>query len=137
MAILHQSYVTATYGPSVSLKCMADSLICPKTATFNNLFMTQALNQPLGRGEDGLGRHLVPPPPPHQRILLFCLILLNYMTSGVFSRCKLSLLKQYIFFILTQPSWDDYLLLYSPKSSIHGTAPVWSIFWSSMIQASC
>ncbi len=42
----------------------------------------------MGRGEDGLGRHLVPPP-PHRGILLFCLIFLNYMTFGVYSRCKL------------------------------------------------
>ncbi len=61
-----------------------------------------------------------PPPPTHQGIL-FCLILLNYMTSGVYSGCQLSLLKQHIFLILTQPSWDGYLLLYSPKSSIRGT----------------
>jgi hypothetical protein len=42
-------------------------------------------------------------PPPHQGILLFCLILLSYryLTSGVFSGCKLSLLKQHIFLILT------------------------------------
>jgi hypothetical protein len=29
--------------------------------------------------------------------------------------------KQHIFLILTQPSWDGYLLLYSPQSSIRGT----------------
>ncbi len=34
---------------------------------------------------------------------------------------RLSLLKQHIFLILTQPSWDGFLLLYSPKSSIRGT----------------
>jgi hypothetical protein len=60
---------------------------------------------------------------PHQGILLFCLILLSFLTYGVFFRCKLSLLKQHIFLILTQPSWDGYLLLYSQKSSIRGTAP--------------
>jgi hypothetical protein len=30
-------------------------------------------------------------------------------------------LMQPIFLILTQPSWDGYLLLFSPKSSIRGT----------------
>ena len=43
------------------------------------------------------------------------------MSSGVFFGCILSLLKQHIFLILMQPSWDEYLLLYSPKSSIRGT----------------
>ncbi len=45
----------------------------------------------------------------NQGILLFCLILLSCLTSGVFFRCKLSLLKQ--------PSWDGYLLLYSQKAT--------------------
>jgi hypothetical protein len=62
-------------------------------------------------------------PPPASGKSSFCLILLSCMTSGVFFRCKLSLLKQHIFLILTQPSWDGYLLLYSPKSSIRGTGP--------------
>ncbi len=74
----------------------------------------------LGRGEDGLGRHLVPPPPTSGNSS-FCLILLNYKTSVLFSWCQLSLLKQHIFLILTQPSRDGYLLLYSSKSSMHGT----------------
>jgi hypothetical protein len=39
----------------------------------------------------------------------------------IFSRCKLSLLKQHIFLILTQPSWNGYLLLYSSKCSLRGT----------------
>ncbi len=43
----------------------------PKSATFNGFTLTQDLKSPLGEGEDGLGRHLVPPPPPHQGILLF------------------------------------------------------------------
>ncbi len=60
------------------------------------------------------------PHPLHQGILLFCFILLSYLTSGVFSGCKLFLLKQHIFLILTQPSWDGYLLLYSPKSIFRG-----------------
>jgi hypothetical protein len=47
------------------------------------------------------------------------------MTSGVFSGCKLSLSKPHIFFILTQPTWDGYLLLYSPKSSIRGTTTIY------------
>jgi hypothetical protein len=34
-------------------------------------------------------------------------------------------MKQHIFFILTQPSWDGYLLLYSPKSSIRGTTTIY------------
>jgi hypothetical protein len=88
--------------------------------TCNDLFMTLVLNPPIGEGGGWLGSRFCTPP-PHQRILLFCLILLNYMTSGVFSGCNLSLLKQHIFLILTQPSWDGYLLLYSPKSSIRGT----------------
>jgi hypothetical protein len=36
-----------------------------------------------GGGEDGLGRHLVPP--PTQGNSSFCLFLLNYMTSVLFS----------------------------------------------------
>jgi hypothetical protein len=31
-------------------------------------------------------------------------------------------LKQHIFLILTQPSWDGYLLLFSPKNSFRGTS---------------
>jgi hypothetical protein len=75
----------------------------PKPATFIDLTLIHSLNWTLGRGEDGLGRHFAPPPPPplHQGILLFCLILLSYLTSGVFSGGKLSLLKQRIFLILT------------------------------------
>ncbi len=103
----------------------------PKSATFNNLPETQILNPPLGRGEDGLGRHFVPLP-PHQGILLFCLNLLSYLTSGVFFRCKLSLLKQHIFLISTQPSWDGYLLLYCPKSSIRGTIIFCQELWYSV-----
>ncbi len=94
----------------------------PKSATFNNLTLTHSLNSPLGRGEDGLGRHFAPPP-----LLLFCLVLLSYLTSGVFSGCKLSLLKQHIFLILTQPSWDGYLLLYSPKSSFRSIISIYCV----------
>ncbi len=90
----------------------------PESATFNNLTLTQILNPPLGKGEDGLGSHIVPP--PHLGIL-FCLILLSYLTSWMFSGCKFSLLKHHGFLISTQLSWDGYLLLYSPKSSIRGT----------------
>jgi hypothetical protein len=41
----------------------------PKSATFNYLPMTQILNPPLGRGEDGLGCHFIPP--PHIREFFF------------------------------------------------------------------
>ncbi len=54
----------------------------------------------LGRGEHGLGRHLEPTP-PHKGILLFASFSINYMTSGLFSWCQLSLLMQHIFLILT------------------------------------
>ncbi len=115
MAILHQSRAGSCDCHMWSISdfenhChVVDSRIWPKNATFNDLFMTQVLNPPLGSGEDGLGRQLVPPPPPHQGILLFCLILLNHMTSGVFSGCQLSLSKQHIFLILMQPSWGGYI----------------------------
>ncbi len=74
----------------------------------------------LRRGEDGLGRHLVPPPPPKQGNSPFCLSLLTYMTSGLFFWCYLFLFMQPIFLILTQPSWDGYFWLFSPKISIRG-----------------
>jgi hypothetical protein len=61
------------------------------------------------------------PPPPHQGILLFGFVLLSCWASGLFYRCKMSLLEQYFFLILTQPSWDGYFLLCSPKSSDYCT----------------
>ncbi len=92
----------------------------PESATFNDSHTDSYPESATGEGVRWLGSPFWPPP-PHQGILLFCLILLSYMSSGVFLSCKLSLLKHHIFLILTQPSWDGYLLLYRPKSSILGT----------------
>jgi hypothetical protein len=43
---------------------MTDLQICPKTAIFNDLFMTQVLNPPLGEGGGWLGSPSFTPPPP-------------------------------------------------------------------------
>jgi hypothetical protein len=59
-------------------------------------------------------------PPPFIREFFFASFSL---VTGVFSGCKLSLLKQHIFLILIQLSWDGYLLLLQLKVSIRGTLP--------------
>ncbi len=64
-------------------------------------------------------------PLPSARNSSFCLFLLRYWWSGLFYLCKMSLLMQSFFLIFTQPSWDGYFLLFSPKSSICST--VWKI----------
>ncbi len=95
-------HVTATCGPSVTLEPTTMWRICrfaPKQPLLTTFLWLRSWIRHLGGWEDGLGRHLVPPP-LHVRDLLFCLILLNYMTSGVFSGCKLSLSKQHISFYL-------------------------------------
>jgi hypothetical protein len=123
-ALLHMR-VLCRFGICIQVACL------PISATFKDLQVTQILNLPLWRGEDGLGRNLAL---PRQGILLFCLILLSYLTYGVFFRCKLALL------IFTKPSWDGYLLLYSPKSSIRGTIPICSLYplpWPSLLSHTC
>ncbi len=111
--------VTSTCGSSTSLEPTGSLRACLNWPNLTTFLWHRSWSA-TGEG----GRWLVSPswtPPPTLGNSFFCLILLNYMTSGVFSRCKLSLLKQHILLILMQPSWDDYLLLYSTKSSIHGT----------------
>ena len=65
--------MTATYGDRYMRICIFDSN--PPILVLNPRLEAG--------GEDGLGCHLVSP--PHKGILLFCLSLLNYMTSGLFS----------------------------------------------------
>ncbi len=61
------------------------------------------------------------PPPPIREFFFFASFSLVIWHLRCFFRCKLFLLKQNIFLILTQPSWDGYLLLYSLKSGIRST----------------
>jgi hypothetical protein len=58
------------------------------------------------------------PPPSASGTSFFCLILLSYLTSGVFSGCKLSLLKQHIFLNLTQPLATWLLAAVQPKKHL-------------------
>jgi hypothetical protein len=49
----------------------------------------------LGGGGTSLGSHLAaPPPPPTEEIVVFCLFLLNYMTSARYFSCYFLLLIQ-------------------------------------------
>ncbi len=102
----------------------------PESATFNDSNTYSDPESATGEGGRWLRSPFCTPPPPHQGILIFCLILLSYMSPGLFFGCKLSLLKQHIFLIITQPTWDGYLLLNNTKSSIRSLAMKLSnYFW--------
>jgi hypothetical protein len=90
--------------PTVSLRvCLNQPIL--------TTFLCSDPESTTGEGGRWLGSPSRTPPPRIRKFFFLCLLLLSCMTSGVFFRCKLSLLKQHSFLILTQPSWDGYWLL--------------------------
>ncbi len=63
---------------------VVDPRIWPKCATFNDLFMTQVLNPPLGGGGRMAWVAILYPLPPHQGILLFVSFFLITWHLGFF-----------------------------------------------------
>ncbi len=89
MTILHQSHPWShdshmwSIGDFGTHYYVADCRFAPKQPLLMTFLWLRSWIGQLARWEDGFGRHLVSPS-PRQGILLFCLILLNYMTWGIF-----------------------------------------------------
>ncbi len=107
-----------SFGDFETHNYVADLQICPKTATFNDLFMTQVLNPPLGEVGGWLGSPSCTPPPHVREFFFFSSF--SLITWHLEYSLDVSCPSQSgtSLFILTQPSWDGYLLLYIPKSSV-------------------